>query len=143
MDLVQPPDVLVADTQQSVITVESRDADNDNTQQHKKKQGRPKKATLATSKATSASSGAVPKIKPIQHCVPQCNHGRAETSVEDMVRCGLCMAWLHASCVGHSKEDADHKGRGPARSAAASLQTSPLRYVRFVSCVLWWRASVR
>ena len=133
MDLVQPPDVLVADTQQSVITVESRDADNDNTQQHKKKKGRPKKTTLATSKATSASSGAVPKIKPIQHCVPQCNHGRAETSVEDMVRCSLCMAWLHASCVGDSKEDADHKGRAPARSAAASLQTSPLRYVRFVN----------
>ena len=80
VELLQPPDVLVADTQQSVIAVESRDADNDNTQQHKKKKGRPKKTTLATSKATSASSGAVPKIKPTQHCVPQCNHGRSDIS---------------------------------------------------------------
>lgn len=72
-------------------------------QEPTKKKGRPKK------KKDSQHHDAITKAKQ-QYCVTGCRHGRAETTKAQLVRCGVCMHWLHPTCVGDSMQDAEQQG---------------------------------
>ena len=76
---MQPPEVLVADVH-SVMAVVSEDAENDNAQQLKKKKKTTSKKTMSKENHISNQQGYIGiKVKLTQHCVPKCNHGRAES----------------------------------------------------------------
>ena len=63
------------------------------------------KAAADMSKAPSA----LPKTSNREYCVPTCYSGKV-TKSSDMLRCGMCMLWLHPTCVGDSDNDTVHQG---------------------------------
>ena len=57
----------------------------------------------------SKAPSALPKTSNREYCVPTCYSGKV-TKSSDMLRCGMCMLWLHPTCVGDSDNDTVHQG---------------------------------
>ena len=45
-----------------------------------------------------------------EYCVPTCRYSGKVTKSSDMLRCGMCMLWLHPTCIGDSDNDTVHQG---------------------------------
>ena len=81
-------------------STETRAAENT-----KKRRAR-SKAAADMSKAPSA----LPKTRNKKYCVSTCRYSGKVTKSADMLRCGMCMLWLHSTCVGDSDNDTVHQG---------------------------------
>ena len=65
-------------------------------------------------KLSQNGTGAVPKGSRTKYCIPHCKYNGMETAAAELLRCGMCMQWVHPICAGDSQEDAAHQGHVPS-----------------------------
>ena len=52
----------------------------------------------------------MPKGSRTKYCIPHSKYNGMETAAAELLRCGMCMQWVHPIGAGDSQEDAAHQG---------------------------------